>query len=152
MVSPRDQERYHLQILLNHRRAMRNFEELRTVNERLCSSFHEACVAINLIQNSQEYTRDLHKATEYFAQNSHQVQQLFVTVLLNCQIADQQGLLDEHRSGMIQDFQHHYPDALHHKHDIMLLQTLHQMLLQNGRELKEFQTLPQLPPGWQLLA
>ena len=150
MASPQEQERYHLRILLNHRREMKSFEDLRTVNGRLCSSFHEACVALNLIQNSQEYTRDLHKATDYFAQNSHQVRQLFVTMLLNCQIADQQGLLNEHRDGMIQDFHHQYPDAQDQELDIILLQSLNQMLLQNGTELKKFQALPQLPPGWKL--
>lgn len=50
---PADGERYFLRVLLNHRRGATLYEDLRTVNGRLCSTFREARELMGLIETDK---------------------------------------------------------------------------------------------------
>jgi ATP-dependent DNA helicase PIF1 len=64
-VSPKEGERYFLRLRLLHQRGVRSFEELKTVDNILCNSFREACLALNLLENDEEWDRCLTEASNF---------------------------------------------------------------------------------------
>ena len=52
-VSPRDQERFHLGLLLQNIPGPRSYEDLRTVNGFVLDTFKQACVVNGLVNNTQ---------------------------------------------------------------------------------------------------
>ncbi|GJX71943.1 ATP-dependent DNA helicase PIF1-like protein [Tanacetum coccineum] len=63
----------------------RTFEELLTVNKRLCTNFKEACFAYGLLNDDREWTRAIQEASLWAL--GPQLRDLFVTILLFCDIA-----------------------------------------------------------------
>ncbi|GJS64165.1 ATP-dependent DNA helicase PIF1-like protein [Tanacetum coccineum] len=60
--TPASGERYYLRMLLNVVRGTQKFEELLTVNNRLCVTFKAACFAYGLLDDDREWTRAISKA------------------------------------------------------------------------------------------
>jgi len=54
MVQPSEGERYYLRTLLTHVRGATSFDNLKTVNGYICSSFKEACIRLSLLQDDDE--------------------------------------------------------------------------------------------------
>ena len=52
-VSPRDQERFHLKLLLQHIPGQESYEDLCTVNGVVLDTFKQACVANGLVNDNQ---------------------------------------------------------------------------------------------------
>nr|GEV04419.1 helicase [Tanacetum cinerariifolium] len=61
--SPASEERYYLRMLLNIVRGVEAFEQLMTVNKRLCATFKEACFAYGLLNDDEEWTHALSEAS-----------------------------------------------------------------------------------------
>nr|GFA80681.1 ATP-dependent DNA helicase PIF1-like [Tanacetum cinerariifolium] len=57
-------KRYFLRMLMNVMRGQRNFEELLTVNKRVCSTFKEACFAYGLLNDDREWTQAIQEASD----------------------------------------------------------------------------------------
>jgi len=77
---PRDiEDGYYLRILLNVVPGPRSFEELKTVNGVLYKEWKDACEALGLLDNDQEYIDDL-KRTSFWSSGWY-LRQLFVIML-----------------------------------------------------------------------
>ena len=81
-VHPAAGERYYLRILLTKVCGATSFEHLRTVQEILYPSFKEACNALGLLQNDEEWDQCLKEAGQI--QSGAQLRSLFATILLFC--------------------------------------------------------------------
>jgi hypothetical protein len=88
-VSPKDEERYYLRLLLNHKRGAQSFEDLRAVTAPdggaavHLESFKEAAIAAGLVGgDDREWARCLEEAAVY--QMPRQMRELFVTLLTHC--------------------------------------------------------------------
>lgn len=89
---------FYLRMILTRFRGATSFLDLRTVNGQVYSTFKETCNALGLLQNDTEW----HEAIK---ENSHhatasQMRQLFVHILVNCEVTDPSKLWFDH----IQDF------------------------------------------------
>jgi hypothetical protein len=91
-VSPVDRERYHLRVLLNHVAGAQSFEDLRTVNGRLCDTFTEAALLRGLIGDDAEWDACMTEASQF--RMPRQLRVLFVAILTHCQPANPQQLFD----------------------------------------------------------
>ncbi|CAG8464749.1 26665_t:CDS:2, partial [Dentiscutata erythropus] len=70
IVQPSEGERYYLRTLLSYVKGATSFDDLKTINDYICSSFKEACSYLGLLQDDTEWDACLLEAT--FVQTGHQ--------------------------------------------------------------------------------
>ncbi|CAH1419046.1 unnamed protein product [Lactuca virosa] len=80
-VSPKLGETYFLRILLNKVKGPKSFEEIRTVNGEICSSFKDACYNLGLLDDDKEYIEAIKEASLYGS--GFYLRFLFATMLLS---------------------------------------------------------------------
>ncbi|KAK9671842.1 hypothetical protein RND81_12G058200 [Saponaria officinalis] len=85
-VHPTAGERYYLRQLLNYVKEARTFEEIRTVEGHTYKSYKEACSAMGLLNNDKEWHNALQEANQWAMPS--QLRELFVTMLLFCEVTD----------------------------------------------------------------
>ena len=61
-ISPRNVELYHLRILLHNVRGAQSFKALRTVNGVVYDTFCAAAIALNLVDNDEQWRRTMQEA------------------------------------------------------------------------------------------
>ena len=103
-LSPKCGEQYYLRLILLHARGATCWEDLLTVDGIEYDRFHDAAVARNLLKNDKEWHRCMKDAAEW--KTGDQLLQLFVTILVNCQVADPLGLWNEQKDNMSYDVRH----------------------------------------------
>ncbi|GJV34720.1 ATP-dependent DNA helicase PIF1-like protein [Tanacetum coccineum] len=101
--SPASSKRYYLRMLLNVVRGVQGFEELMTVNNRICPTFKESYFAYSLLNDDKEWTKAISEASLWAL--GPQLRDIFVTMLLFCDIRNY-CLLE------IQDLLHRYGRSL----------------------------------------
>ena len=95
---PADGERYFLRVLLNHRRGATLYEDLRTVNGRLCSTFREACELMGLIETDKSLDDYLMESATF--QMPYALRRLFATILVFCEATKIHALWEKHLESM----------------------------------------------------
>src|SRR5438270_13991978 len=85
-VHPTAGEQYYLRMLLSIVRGATSFENLRTVDGFLYPSFKEACIALGLLQNDEEWDQCLKEAGQI--QTGMQLRILFATLLYFVKLQD----------------------------------------------------------------
>jgi hypothetical protein len=86
-VHPLAGDRYYLRMLLLIVKGAFSYECLRTYNNIVYSSFKEACKARGLLDDDKEWLSAFDEAATWASPN--QLRQLFVTLLLYCQVNDE---------------------------------------------------------------
>ncbi len=99
-VSPREGERYFLHLLLLHATGAKSYDDVRTVDSEVCSSFRQACSRRGLLADDAECRRVLR---ESFASEFFPLSQVFATILACCEPSDPLSLWDEHKSLFVSD-------------------------------------------------
>nr|KAJ0207352.1 hypothetical protein LSAT_V11C500293940 [Lactuca sativa] len=80
-VSPKLGEAYFLRILLNKVKGPKSFDEIRTVNGQLCSSFKDACYNLGLLDDDKEFIDAIKEAS--LSGSGFYLRFLFATMLLS---------------------------------------------------------------------
>jgi hypothetical protein len=144
-VHPAAGERYYLRMLLNIVCGATSFEDLRTVQGIPYHSFKEACNALGLLQDDEEWNQCLKEAAQI--QSDAQLRCLFVTILLFCEPVRPEILWKTHISALSDDilFQAHndtgnviFDDNISNK----ALHHLESILNKHGRRLDQFPNMP----------
>ncbi|KAJ1699041.1 hypothetical protein LUZ63_007553 [Rhynchospora breviuscula] len=91
-VHPNAGELYYLRMLLNIVRGPTSFEDIRTVNNVLYATFQEACDALGLLDDDNEWLYTLQEAA--ITASARQVRKLFVDILLYSEVTDPAELWD----------------------------------------------------------
>ncbi|XP_038718166.1 uncharacterized protein LOC120011170 [Tripterygium wilfordii] len=91
-VHPSAGDAYYLCMLLSHVKGPRNFTDIRTVDGIVYDTFKEACNAIGLIADDREWHNAMDEAAQWAT--SHNLRNLFVTLLLFCEVADANKLFE----------------------------------------------------------
>lgn len=63
-VSPKDQERFYLRLLLQHIRGAQSFNEIKTVNSVISETFKEAAIKLNILEDDSEWEKCLDEASQ----------------------------------------------------------------------------------------
>ena len=100
-VHPTAGEQYYLRMLLNIVCGATSFKNLRTINEILYPSFKEACIALGLLQNDEEWDQCLREAGQM--QTGIQLRKLFAILLLFCEVTRPEVLWEAHISTFSED-------------------------------------------------
>lgn len=95
-INPNAGELFYLRYLLLNVPSPKSFEDLRTVNGDILSTYHGACVARGLLQNDAEWDQTLEEAGAW--QGGRCLRSLFVMILLNCDPSDPLDLWNKHRA------------------------------------------------------
>jgi hypothetical protein len=113
-INPSCGELYYLRMLLNVVKGATSYEDLRTVHGVLYPSFKDACQALVLLGDDNEWREALREASLWGS--ATQMRQLFVTIVLFCSVCDALSLFNE--------FYIYFTDDIHRK-----IQSIIQLLL-----------------------
>ncbi|KAK4594131.1 hypothetical protein RGQ29_017994 [Quercus rubra] len=145
---PASGERFYLRMLLNVIKGARSFEEMRTINNVVYPTFRSTCYTLGLLDDDKEWHEALNHAS-YWA-SGKQIRELFVIMLIFCEVADPYKL-------WISNWQLLSEDILHRQRTILRYDNLHlddsqlqnyalceieQILIKSGRSLHEFESIP----------
>ena len=101
-VSPRQGECFFLRLLLHHVRGPKNFEDLRTVEGRLCHTYRDACLQRGLLKDDNAHHLALQEASVTLFPK--QLRQLFAVMVIHCEIYNLLDLWTRHSQLMCEDF------------------------------------------------
>ena len=95
---------YYLRLLVNEIKGARNYEEIRTINEVVYPTYKEACFALGILGDDSEWSNALRQAAQWAT--GTQLRQLFITIILFCEVGDKKALFDSNWQVMIEDIQY----------------------------------------------
>jgi hypothetical protein len=111
-VHPSAGERYYVRMLLMVVKGAQNYESLRTYDHILHPTFKEACRARGLLEDDQEWYNAFDEATSWATSN--QLRQLFVTMLLFCEVGDELSFFEKVWRLLADDIQYNTRQMLNH--------------------------------------
>nr|ADB85380.1 putative retrotransposon protein [Phyllostachys edulis] len=143
-VHPSVGEQYYLRMLLMLVKGAKSYEDIRTFQGILYSTFKEACSARGLLGNDVEWYRTLEEASKWAS--SSQLRHLFVTMLLFCDINDEHSLFDKFWLDLAEDFKYRFCRATCNPYYVMpvddlkdlLLDEISALLKRNGTRISSF--------------
>lgn len=115
MVNPAEGERFYLRLLLCHVRGPRSFEDLRTFEGQVHATFHEAAVARGLCLTDHVWDSCMEEAAA--SASAKQLRDLFIMLLVHCQVISVIELFNTHLPSMRDDYTHQgmtEEEAFHH--------------------------------------
>jgi len=92
-VHPAAKELYFLRMLLNHVKGAKSFEDLRQISGIVFATFQLACKALGLLGDDKEWSDAFGEAIP--TTSSPQLRQLFVNIIMFCEVADPNSLFDQ---------------------------------------------------------
>ena len=101
---PTSGERYYLRMLLNTVKGPQNFEQIRTIDNVMHPTFKSACYALGLLDGDKEWN-DAIKGAEQWA-TAAQLRQLFITLLLFCEVSNPLQLWTNNWQALSDDILH----------------------------------------------
>ncbi|XP_030970665.1 uncharacterized protein LOC115991053 [Quercus lobata] len=146
---PSSGKRFYLRILLNIVKGPRNFKELKTINDVTYPTYKEACYALGLLDDDKEWHDSLIEASNWAS--GQQLRQLFVTMLLICEVADPLSLWESNWKLITEDILNRQRRILQFQELILSddqlrnygLYEIEQILQQYGRSLRDYPQMPQ---------
>jgi hypothetical protein len=100
-IHPRNDDCFHLRLLLHAVRGPTSFEVIRTVNGIVHGTFKAACQALGILANDNHWDETIEEAT--LCHSPHQLRDLFSTMLIFCHIANPENLWDKYNSDFSED-------------------------------------------------
>lgn len=150
---PTSGERFYLRMLLNIVRGPKSYEDIRTVGGTVYSTFKEACFHRGLLESDGEWHEALLDAAIH--QTGRQLRDLFVIMLLFCDVGDVCNLWQKHWSNLADDMEYiqrricSMPNLIlgDEKKQALCLYEIDLLLRRHGKSLKDFPTLPSVDPN-----
>jgi len=114
-IHPNQGEKFYLRLLLKHKAGATSYQSLQSVDGVEHPTFKAACIAMNLLQDDQQWHECLEEAAQIASPS--QVRQLFCNILLQCEPSDPRGLFDIFQDAMSEDFLHRRSQSVIHSED-----------------------------------
>ena len=149
---PSSGERFYLHLLLTVIKGATSFENLCTHQGVLHPTFKEACIAYGLTEDDNEWHQCLTEAKHMAV--GHQMRNLFVTILKDCNPADPRALWDTFWQDICDDLKHH--PVFHNREEEPSEEEIHdyglylidQLLIKCGKRLHDWNCMPQVTGDW----
>ena len=150
-VGPTAGEKFHLRMLLMVVKGSRSFDDLKTVDDEVCDTFHEACLKRGLLEDDGEWEMCLQDAADI--QTGSQLRHLFTTLLLFCTPTQPNILWFNFRDKICDDLRHKLHDLGRtniNENDIYDygLHLIDNILHDSGHALSDFPCMPQSQLNW----
>ena len=148
---PKSGERFYLHLLLTTVRGLTSFENIRTVNGEVKSTFKEACNALGLLEDDGEWNECLRSAA--IIKTGTQLRRLFVMILKECSPVEPLALWDEYKSYICDDLHHcliqlqfeQPTEDLIYNYGLYLIE---EALQESGKSLKDYAPMPMPVNNW----
>ncbi|XP_065318893.1 uncharacterized protein LOC135926887 [Gordionus sp. m RMFG-2023] len=140
-VSPKEGEVFYLRLSLNYVAGPTCFEDLLSFNGIVSNTFKDACIRHGLLSDDAEWNHCLEEGLSF--KMPYQLRQLFSVILLHCELRDPLGLWNSFKFYLCEDFAKKIssePDNLINEN--LALCHVNQILIQNGKSLKDFLGMP----------
>lgn len=145
---PASGEKYYLRMLLNIVKGPTCFQDIRTVGGTIYSTYKAACNALGLLDGDNEWHEGLSQAATW--STGPQLRNLFVTMLLFCEVSDAKDLWEKHWRDLSDDILFRQrqrlgiPDLRLSDEQIQnyTLYEIEQALARENRTLKEYHGIP----------
>ncbi|KAF7776774.1 hypothetical protein Agabi119p4_5167 [Agaricus bisporus var. burnettii] len=156
-IKPSAGERFYLQLLLLHAKAVTSFTALKEWpigSGHIHTTFHEACAACGLLEDDGEWRTCLEEGS--VMQTGYQLRNLFVSLLLFSDVNHPLSLWNDFKVALSSDLHHH----LQHENNIdasddhifdYCLYLLNMSLQDAGHSLTDFPSLPSPSYNWDIL-
>ncbi len=120
-VHPNQQECFYLRLLLHTVRGPISFEDLRTFEREICTTYREACSKHGLLEDDAHWDQTLEEAAA--TRVPRQIRHLFAIMLMTCSLAEPLQLWEKHRDSMAEDILHRVQrqspgEEIHYNDDI----------------------------------
>ena len=92
-----------MHLVLNHVKAPTSSKDIRTVNNETHESFQPAAIALKLLKQDRMWIECM-KETNKSEANIHRLRQLFVTMLLWCDVSNNKALCEECKHFLHKDY------------------------------------------------
>ncbi|XP_050064765.1 ATP-dependent DNA helicase pif1-like [Aphis gossypii] len=139
VVNPLDRDRFHLRLLLLHKRGSQSFRDMRTVDGVVHPTYAAAAVAMGLLEDDRALRVCM--AESATLDTPVQLRYLFVTILLFCETANPLALYQVSEAHMMEDFNQRLLDA--ERARAACLNAIAQLLRVHGKSLSDY-SLPLL--------
>lgn len=133
MVSPRDEERFYLRLLLLHVRGPISYEDLRTVDDYIFPTFKMAAGARGLLESDEEWERCLADCSTY--QLPREMRNTFAYILCFAAPSNPIALWEKFRDDFTLDYERTFIQSTAIN---LALHALEQTLLQHGLKCSMF--------------
>jgi hypothetical protein len=145
---PTSSERYYLRMLLNCVRGATSYKHLRTVDGREHDTFKDACIAMGLLANDNQWDQALEEAGVWAS--GRQLRDMFASMLMFCEVTNPRQLWDAHWESLSDDIEvmthceRADPTVTLPEYALKdrALYEIDQVLMRNGHCLEDFLTLP----------
>ncbi|PRQ28775.1 putative DNA helicase Pif1, helitron helicase-like domain-containing protein [Rosa chinensis] len=143
-VPPTLSELYFMRMLLNIQKGCQNYDAIKTINGITYNSYQEACQALGLLGDDKEWTEAL--SDSLYTATASEIRQLFVTIILFCDVANPEKLLNLFWLNMCDDILHNTrievgnPNLILSESELKnkLLYELEQMFNKSSSSLKDY--------------
>jgi hypothetical protein len=155
-ASPIAGERFYLRTLLTVVKDTTSFEDLQTVNDTIHPTFHAACLALDLLENDNEWIQCLDEAGDM--QTGCQLRNLFGVILIFRSPANPVALWNQFRSKICDDLSQVLQRKYHILHPSQEevydygLYLLNKILARSGKSLQDFTGMPIPQRDWDATA
>ena len=147
-ASPAQGERFYLRLLLTRVTGATSFSNLRTVNNIQYDTYKEACHALGLLENDNEWTQCLTEAGEM--QTGTSLQSLFAIILLSCHPTSPEILWHQFKHKICDDLRRHLGRVPRYLNRVFTneqvydygLHLIDKILLESGKRLTDFPPMP----------
>ncbi|XP_021999308.1 uncharacterized protein LOC110896161 [Helianthus annuus] len=147
-VSPALGEPCFLRILLNKVKGPRSFEEIRTVNGKVFPTFREACYALGLLDDDNEYIEAIKEAS--FEGHGRYLRALFATMLVSNTLSRPEVVWEKTWNYLSDDILYKRQKETNisglvlpeHQLKNLTLLEVEKYLISNGSTLRRFSTMP----------
>jgi hypothetical protein len=141
-------ERYYLRMLLNCVKGATSYKHLRIVDGREHNTFKDACIAMGLLANNNEWDQALEEVSVWAS--GRQLHDMFASMLMFCEVTNPRQLWDAHWDSLSDDIEamtrcERANPTVTLFEDVLkdhALYEIDQVLMRNGHCLEDFPTLP----------
>ena len=136
VISILNVELYYLRLLLLHVRGAQSFEDIRTVDGQLYPSNLEACRALHLLADDQEWYRSMSESVEFAM--PYALRRLYFNLITENEVAEPLRLFETFQVAMSEDYAHSYPNLQQEDHTNMCLFAIQLLLRTINRNLSDY--------------
>jgi hypothetical protein len=145
---PTSSERYYLRMLLNCVKGATSYEHLQTVDGIKHDTFKDACIAMGLLADNNEWHQALEGAGVWAS--GRQLCNMFASMLMFCEVTNPRQLWDAHWESLNDDIEtmtrcERDDPTVTLSEDVLkdrALYEIDQVLMRNGHHLEDFPMLP----------
>jgi hypothetical protein len=117
-VSPMRTNEYYIRLLLTRQTNYSSYAELRTVDGQEYPSYREACTALGLIKNDDEWRACLNEACMF--KFGPAIRSLFAIIMVHCHPSNPLDLWNEFKDRLSEDISHRYDCSQEHAYNLTL--------------------------------